>query len=83
MKVDIVSGAGGTLGDNMAYSVICDWLNEFGIKDINLNPENIEGDRLIIGGCGIIYDEGVVKDGHQNQERAKDPDRRQYGGEVL
>ena len=69
MRVIVVSGAGGTLGDDMVYSVIKDWLREFGITDVVLNPKILDGDKLIVGGCGIVYDEGVVMEGEQNPYR--------------
>ena len=70
MKVAVVSGAGGTLGDDMVFLVIAEWLHEFGVKQVLLNPSlDREYDALIVGGCGIIYDEGVVIGGYENPYR--------------
>jgi len=71
MKIVVVSGAGGTFGDNMAYSVIEDWLHEFSISEVVLNPQSFPADAkgMIIGGCGIIYDDEVCLDGKDNPYR--------------
>ena len=70
MKIAVFSGAYGTFGDTMVYFVIKDWLNEVGITNIVLNPPpEVQVDKVILGGCGIIYDEGVVQGGQDNTHR--------------
>lgn len=68
MKISVISGAGGTLGDDMVYSVIKDWLSDMGVE-VGLSLPIGEVDGVILGGCGIIYDEGVVLDVKGNPER--------------
>ena len=70
MDIAVISGAGGTLGDDMVFLVIAEWLSEFGVNKVDLNPDTISGyDGMIVGGCGIIYDEGVVLGGDMNPYR--------------
>lgn len=73
MKILVVSGRGGTLGDDMVYCVIEDWLRELEVETVHSLPCSEDTfkliDGMIIGGCGIIYDEGVVIDVKGNSER--------------
>lgn len=70
--VAIFSGAGGTIGDDIVFHVIKRLLEQLGTLDIWLNPKpdvmsDVKG--IILGGCGIIYDENSVLGGRGNPTR--------------
>jgi len=74
MKIAVIGGQGGTLGDDMVSCVIKDWLTELGVEEIQYSPpfseDAVKGcDGVVLGGCGIIYDEGVVLDVVGNAQR--------------
>ncbi|MEM2093915.1 MAG: polysaccharide pyruvyl transferase family protein [Candidatus Bathyarchaeia archaeon] len=74
MRIAVIGGAGGTLGDDMVFHVIKDWLSELGVEEVYhtlpCSEDAIKkADGVILGGCGIIYDEGVVLDVKGNAEK--------------